>query len=593
MVERLRKIMSDEGIDWFIVRLFDPHLSEYISKCDRYLTALSGFTGSAGTLLVGAGQAFLWTDSRYFVQAFAQLSGSGITLMKSGLPGVLSVDEYLSEHVWEGQTVAMDLMTVSYDAYTDIRSVLSSSVEIRDGRAALKRAVPDLPGRDFSPIVTIPEENCGVSASSKLSDVRKTIRKKYAHDRSYAFILSDMTDIMWLFNLRGSDVESVPVAYSYAVITDITATLYCDKKSLSKEAAAQLEETAVNVRPYSCFYADLDDIATDIVIADSHANNCNIVQRFDEEGIYKDCCNCDIIKKYIKNSAEISGMRKAHTLDAVTMIRFIRRIKKMAEDGSLTDEYMIGQMLDQMRLEGGASSLSFKTICAYRENAAVVHYIAKEDTAKPVKAAGFLLVDSGGQYKDLGTTDITRTISLGSVSDEEKKVYTTVLKGNLRLMNAVFPQGFKGSLLDGYAESALWDAGYFCGHGIGHGVGHYLSVHESETRISRGTSERETCFFPGVIVSDEPGIYIEGKFGVRLENLILTVSSDDIENNRMCAFEPLTYVPFDKESIDPCLLNESEKEMLKSYYKLISEKILPLLDEDDRKWAENYMKLQF
>ena len=284
-------------------------------------------------------------------------------------------------------------------------------------------------------------------------------------------------------------------------------------------------------------------------------------------------------------------MKEAHQKDAVTVIKFIRMIKEMARVGTLGDEYDIGRMLDDMRIKNGASSLSFKTICAYRENAAVVHYIARKETAKPVMPEGFLLVDSGGQYKNLGTTDITRTISLGEVSAEEKKVYTTVLKGNLRLMNAIFPRGFKGTLLDGLAESVLWENGYFCGHGIGHGVGCYLAVHEGETRISRGCGERESCFFPGVIVSDEPGVYIEGKFGVRLENLLLTVASDDLDGNKMCAFEPLTLVPFDKESIDQTLLTDDEKDILSRYYELISEKILPLLPEDDRKWAEEYMSL--
>ncbi|MBQ6128601.1 MAG: M24 family metallopeptidase [Lachnospiraceae bacterium] len=591
MVDRLRSIMTGKGVDWFIVYLSDPHLSEYISRCDRYLTALSGFTGSAGTLLVGQSEAYLWIDSRYFVQAKDQLEGSGITLMRSGLADVPTLIDHLSEHVWDGQTIALDLMTVSFNGYRKLRDALSNTIDIVDGSAMLRSAVSDLPERDFKEIVSVPLKYCGVSAAAKISDVRKTIKKNYAHDRSYTYILSDITNNMWLFNLRGNDAECVPAAYSYAMITDVGATLYIEPGKLDEDAAKMLDDAGVLIRPYRKFYDDLEEIATDMVIADSCANNCNILLGFDEDGVYRDCSDCEIIRKAVKNSTEISGMKEAHQKDAVTVIKFIRMIKEMAREGTLGDEYDIGRMLDDMRIKNGASSLSFKTICAYRENAAVVHYIARKETAKPVMPEGFLLVDSGGQYKNLGTTDITRTISLGEVSAEEKKVYTTVLKGNLRLMNAIFPRGFKGTLLDGLAESVLWENGYFCGHGIGHGVGCYLAVHEGETRISRGCGERESCFFPGVIVSDEPGVYIEGKFGVRLENLLLTVASDDLDGNKMCAFEPLTLVPFDKESIDQTLLTDDEKDILSRYYELISEKILPLLPEDDRKWAEEYMSL--
>ena len=591
MVERLRTVMTKEGVDWFIVYLSDPHLSEYISRSDRYLTAISHFTGSAGTLLVGQSEAFLWTDSRYFVQAKDQLDGTGITLMKSGLAGVPTITDHMSEHVWDGQTVALDLMTVSYNAYKKLRETMPDTVDIVDGRSILRSAVPDLPEREFNEIAAVPQEYCGVSTAAKLTDVRKTIRKKYAHDRSYTYILSDITNNMWLFNLRGNDTECVPAAYSYAMITDVSATLYIEPGKLDNDAKEMLDEAGVSIRPYKKFYDDLDDIATDVVIADSYANNCNILLGFSKDGIYRDCSDCEIIRKAVKNSTEISGMKDAHQKDAVTVIKFIRKIKEMAKDGTLSDEYDIGQMLDDMRIKNGASTLAFKTICAYKENAAVVHYIARKESAKQVMPEGFLLVDSGGQYKNLGTTDITRTISLGEVSAEEKKVYTTVLKGNLRLMNAVFPRGFKGALLDCLAESVLWENGYFCGHGIGHGVGCYLAVHEGETRISRGSGDRESCFFPGVIVSDEPGVYIEGRFGVRLENLLLTVASDDLDGNKMCAFEPLTLVPFDKESIDMSLLTDTEKDILTRYYDLITKKIVPLLDEDDKKWAMEYMKL--
>ena len=579
--------MTDNGTDWFVVYSEDPHLSEYTAKCDRYREALSGFTGSAGVLVIGPEESLLFTDSRYYVQGEKQLEGTGIKLMRYGMPRVPSCEEYLADHLWEGQRLAVSFKTVSFARYRDLLSKLPESVELVDGEKMLKEAIGELLGhRNFEAVLEMPEEAAGKSTEDKIASIRQKIAKKYPNAGSYTYILSDLTDIMYLFNLRGCDILHVPVAYSYALITGCSATLYISRKNLGTETEKKLEDIGITIREYSCFYKDLDDIATDIVIADAFKNNAAILKRFDEDGIFADCHDPSVIGKAVKNKAEISGMRSAHIKDAVVMIKFIRSVKEMAKEGKLHDEYELGRMLDDARIGNGCSDLSFDTICAYAQNSAIVHYTAGKDTARSVSAPGFLLVDSGGQYRFEGTTDITRTISLGEVSKEEKKVYTTVLKGNLRLMDMIFPEGYKGALLDTVAESPLWETGYFCGHGIGHGVGHYLSVHESEARISRAESERETPFFPGVIVSDEPGIYIEGRFGVRLENLLLTVKSDDIDGHKMCAFEPLTLVPFDKESTDLSDLSEKEMFILKKYNSLIWEKISPLLDEEDRLWLK-------
>ena len=591
MVNKLRHVMAENNIDYMIVYSEDPHLSEYTGECDRFRAVISHFTGSAGILLVGADSAFLWTDSRYFVQAGDQLEGTGITLMKYGLPNVPSLGNYLSEHIWDGQTIAFDHMTLSYESYKDIRSKLPESVETVDGADILRAVVPDLPGRSFDRIELMPEEASGKSTADKLGAVRKKIVSTYANDKSYTYIISDLTSVMWLFNLRGSDINFVPVAYSYAMITEHTATIYLSRKDLGDKARSYLEDHDVRIREYSCFYKDLDDIASDIVIADSYKNNARILKRFDDAGIYKDCSDTELIPKHIKNRAEIEGMKSSHIKDAVTMIRFIRKVKEAAKNGELPDEYETGKMLDDMRLNNGCGLLAFKTICAYGKNGAVVHYSARKESALKLENKGFLLVDSGGQYEFEGTTDITRTISLGKLSDEEKKVYTAVLKGNLRLMGALFPQGYKGALLDMTAEAPLWEIGCFCGHGIGHGVGHYLSVHESEARVSRSSGVREAPFSPGVIVSDEPGIYIEGKFGVRLETLLLTVAAEPIDENRMCRFEPLTLVPFDKEAIDMDMLSDSDKRILHDYYELIREKVLPLLDDDEKIWLKEIIDI--
>ena len=395
---------------------------------------------------------------------------------------------------------------------------------------------------------------------------------------------------MWLFNLRGSDIAYVPVAFSYALIDRYCSKLYLNRKMLSEEAAKELKDDGIIVREYSCFYGDLSDIATDVLLADPYGNNAAIMEEADLAGTLVECSDPTLIPKAYKNSTETEGAKTAHLKDSVTMIRFIRKVKEMAAAGDLPDEYELGKMLDDMRCKGGAEGPSFQTICAYGENSAIVHYTAQKETAAKLKPSGFLLVDSGGHYRFEGTTDITRTISLGPLTDEERKVYTTVLKGNLRLLDTVFASGFKGALLDGIAEGPLWSEGYYCGHGIGHGVGSYLSVHESEIRISRNSGEREVAFLPGAIVSDEPGVYLEGRFGVRIENLLLTVSAAKTDGHAMCRFEPLTLVPFDREAIDESVMDDNDRAVLQKYNKLIVDTVAPILNEDARAWLEEYIQ---
>ncbi len=581
--------MKDNDIDWFVVFSRDEHLSEYTGESDRYIRSLTGFTGSAGTLVVGAEGAWLWTDSRYHIQAENQLRGKDIELMRSGIPGVLTMEDFLSEHVWDGQRIAMDLKTVSFFDYSRLQKKIPFSAETVDGEDILK-ASKKMPSRVCNEIVPVPANRCGKSALDKLEGVRKKIKKEFPQTESYTYLISDLTSVMWLFNLRGSDIAHVPVAYSYAAITPYSASLYIHRKQLTKEASDALEEAGIIVKEYSRFYKELDDIATDIVFADSNRNNTRIIRPFEENQMFTACSDPSFITKSVKCDSEIAGMKSAHQKDAVTMIRFIKLIKEMASNGELPNEYELGKILDKKRLENGCSDTSFDTICAYGPNSAIVHYVASEKDCSPVSSKGFLLVDSGGQYMFEGTTDITRTISLGEVCDEEKRVYTTVLKGNLRLMDAIFPEGCEGTLLDAVAEQPLWENGYFCGHGIGHGVGCNLSVHESEARISRRTGSGEIPITSGVIISDEPGVYLEGKFGVRIENLLLAVKSDTIGKNRMCSFKPLTLVPYDSESIDSDMLDEKEKDMLMRYNRLIIEKICPLLTGEEAEWLEEYMK---
>lgn len=576
--------MEQNSIDWFIVYSNDPHLSEYTAECDRLRERISGFTGSAGTLLVSASEAYLWTDSRYYIQAADQLKGSGISLMKLQEPGVPSLSEYLGGHIWDGQVLAVDKKTISYDEYKSLCRVLPTSTEVVDGGKLLRQLCNIK--RSFNDVNEVPREYRGKEIKEKIDDVRKRISGKIPNGVSYTYILSDLTSVMWMYDLRGNDIRHVPVAYSYTVINAYSAVLYISRKNLSDGAAAMLEEAGVTVKEYSQFYGGLSDIATDIVLADTYRNNALILEDIDAAGILQDVSDCEIIRKPVKSASEIKGMTEAHIKDAVTMIRFIKNVKQTARSGGLTNEYDIGNKLDESRLANGCCDMSFDTICAYGPNAAIVHYTAQSDTCAPVRSSGFLLVDSGGQYEYMGTTDITRTISLGELTQEEIRAYTTVLRANLRLMDMIFPEGCKGTLLDAAAEEVLWENGYYCGHGIGHGVGCYLSVHESEIRISRVAGKRECSFYPGVIVSDEPGVYVEGKLGVRLENLLLVTSAGQIDGHRMCRFTPLTLVPFDMEAVDRSMLTNKEREILAEYNRLIWEKVSPFLEKDEKDWLK-------
>lgn len=587
-LERLRNNMEKNQVDWLIIYYADPHLGEFISKCDDYFEEFSGFTGDSATLLVSLDYALLWTDGRYFIQAEHELEGSGIALMKAGLPDTPSINEYLQKHVWEGQRIGFDYKTISYNAFLKLRKKMPDSVELFDAYKLIKDSLSEKITRSFDTITHVTDEASGENCEDKLSKVREKIRSKYISDaeKSYSYIVSGLSSNMWLFNLRGSDVPYVRAAYSYSVITDYSATLYICKKYLTKEALAYLADSQIAVKEYSTFYKDISEIASDYVFVDDYATNaciCNGINEFAELNFVN---NHDIIYKYIKNPVEVSGMKNAAIKDAITMCKFIMKVKELAAKGELTDEYKTGRMLDNMRIEGGASSLSFATICAYAENAAIVHYEAGEVSCKKLNAEGMLLVDSGGHYNSEGTTDITRTIALGEVSDEEKRAYTAVLIGNLRLLNVRFPEGTVGQNIDIIARQPLWNAGYDFLHGTGHGVGCDLEVHEAPLRISGAIGKERVNNYPlkpGMIISDEPGVYIKDKFGVRLENLLLTVDKS-AENMKMFGFEPITYVPFDKDLIDKSLMDENDIGMLNEYHQMVRNVILPHLDEVAQNW---------
>lgn len=575
----LREKMQEANVDWLIINTADQHLSEYVSDADKARAYFSGFTGSAGTLLISTEEALLWTDSRYYVQAESELSKSNIELMRDGLSGVKSLEEYICENVWNGQRIAIDFKTISFQAYESLKEKLPEDIEIVDGSGIVNSSFIDKPKRVFNPIVSI-SNIAGCDVKDKLCEVRNLIEKKcFLQEASYTYIVSDLTAIMWLLNLRGEDVSYVQVAYSYLLIDKNVSTLYVNKKAINKDIVDELLENGVNVKEYGTFYRDLDDLATDFVLLDASKTNASISEKASNYCEIKKINDYDFIKKYIKNEKEIAGFKSAHLVDGAIMVSFIRKIKEIVASGERINEYNAGKLLDEMRLNNEyCLDLSFETICAYGKNGAVVHYSAEEESALELCAKGMLLVDSGGHY-ELGTTDITRTIVLGELTEEEKKCYTLVLKGNLQLMSILFKDGVRGDNLDIIARKPIWENGYSYGHGTGHGIGCRLSVHEGPVNISY-KSKTIVDIKPGLVVSDEPGIYIQDAFGVRLENALLAVEKE----NGLIGFESLTLVPFDRDAIDVSLLSDEEISILNTYHKKVYELISPSLEEADKKW---------
>lgn len=582
-IKMLRQKMSENGIDYILIPTDDPHLSEYVQEADKVREYFSGFTGSAGTLLVSMENAYLWTDSRYFLQAQEELYGSEIVLMKSGEKNVPEVYDFVRDNIWEGQSIALDYKTISANNFGKLCKLAGKNVEVNDGSKIIREAFTERPKRIFNPSYMIDDRLSGKSTREKINEIREIIQKKLDDvEESYTYIISDLCSIMWICNLRGSDVSHVPVAYSYMCIDQNTATIYLNKKNCDVLVREALANNDILLKEYGTFYNELDNIASDVVFLDKDKNNASIFEKVRDYCEIKEVRDRDFIKKYIKNDAEIEGMKKAHLIDATVCISYIRRIKELVKSEKIS-EYDAAMMLDKMRLDvKECDDISFDTICGYGKNGAIVHYEATKNMCSQLSDSGFLLVDSGGHY-EMGTTDITRTIALGTLTDKEKEVYTIVLKSNLNLLKAVFRSDVRGDNLDILARQPMWEYGYSYGHGTGHGIGCKLSVHEDPIRISYKNHDGGE-FVPGVVVSDEPGIYIENEFGVRLENALLVKYKD--EENELCEFESLTLVPFEREAILTNMLTAEELCVLNKYHKKVFDMISPLLEEEDCKWLK-------
>ncbi len=566
-------------MDACIIPTDDTHLSEYVSDHFKYRAWLSGFTGSAGTLVVCHGEAALWTDSRYFLQAGKQLSGSGIQLMKEKTEGCPTIAGWL---------VAQGCQSVGYDGE------VYSAADAEDLRRQLSRhdmtVLPDFQSygavweeRPALPEGTIhyyPEEYAGKSLGEKLEEVRALMRQAGTE-----FLpLGCLDDIAWLMNLRGNDVLFNPVGLSYALIGLEDCRLYLDQAKLSPEASEYLRKNRVGISDYGDFGAGLASLPPDSSVwVDKRRLNDALLRKIPS--------SCRLVEgilpttrlKAIKNEVEIEGFRRAVLRDGVAIVRHWRWLEERLNSGIPTDEYEIGEKLAAFRrLDPHCQSESFEPIVGFNANGAIVHYETSAEEHSSVNREGVLLMDHGGQYLE-GTTDITRSFSLYENTPEEyKKDYACVLKGHIALSTAVFPEGTRGCQLDALARQYLWKAGYSYAHGTGHGIGHFLNVHEGPQSIRM--EENPVRLEPGMVISNEPGLYRTGIWGIRIENMILCERRQDTEFGHFLSFETLTLCPYDLKSINPVYYQPEEIEWINQYHRRVYESLAPLLSEEERIW---------
>ena len=586
IIERLTKfkeLMKSEGIDYYLVFTSDYHQSEYVDSFFKTREYISGFTGSAGWMLISLNHTILWVDGRYYVQAAAQIEGTGIEMYKHGLEETMSLTEYLKSNLKPGETVAVDGRTISVDYFKELKEItrnntLISEIDLFD------RIWDDRPKMSCNPIIELDLSVSGKARKDKI----EFVRDKMQSDSVDAYFVAELSTIMWLMNLRGSDVECNPVAFSYLYITQKDARLFVADDSLSNDIIKSLKDDNIFVLKYDDVNNFLKSVNNKTIGLDfNEVNSLNYSVLCDNNKIIN-IKNYKYAPKQIKNKNEIELARKYHELDACAMIKFIIYIKEAVKDKELT-EMDAADAIDNFRSKvHGFCGLSFDTISGYGQNGAIVHYSPDRETAAKLKPEGFLLVDSGGQYMG-ATTDITRTIVLGPISDEQKKHFTAVLKAVISLASIKFLKGINGANLDILARGPIWSLGIDYRHGTGHGIGAYLNVHEGPQNIRYKIRSEEDAveFEPGMITSDEPGIYIEGSHGIRTENELLCVPYVENEWGTFYGFETLTLVPIDRDAIDTEMLNSDEIKWINDYHKTVYEKISPYLTEGEKIWLKN------
>ena len=576
----LREVMKREHLAAFIFPSTDPHQGEYVPDHWKGREFISGFNGSAGTAVVTMTSAALWTDSRYFIAAEEQLKDTEYQLMKLKVEGTPSIAEWIGKECGAGAEVALDGWCSSANEVkaliADLRK--QGGITLRTNLDPLRLIWKDRPTIPENPVEIHPLEYAGESCHEKIARIRKALREKHAD----GMLMSALDDIAWMLNLRGTDVHCNPVFVSYLLISSKDVTIYINKVKVTPEVEAYLQAEGVGVAPYEEITKGLKDYFEYNILLDPDEVNYTLYKTVtrnivEEESPVKRM-------KTIKNPTEIAGFRSAMLRDGIAMVKFLKWLYEYVEhpDNACYSEISISDKLESLRADQPLyRGLSFDTIAGYQAHGAIVHYEATPETDVPLKPEGFLLLDSGAQYLD-GTTDITRTIALGPLTEEQKRVYTLVLKGHIQIELCKFPSGASGTQIDVLARQALWRDGLNYLHGTGHGVGSYLNVHEGPHQIRM--EWKPAPLLAGMTVTDEPGIYLEGKFGVRIENTLLVSPYKETEFGTFLQFESLTLCPIDTTPIVKDLLHQEEIDWLNQYHQQVYDLLSPHLDADERAW---------
>ena len=578
-LESLRKVMRREHLSAFIFPSTDAHQSEYVADHWQGRTWISGFNGSAGTAVVTMKSAALWTDSRYFLAAEEQLKGTEFQLMKLKIEGTPTISEWLAQELQgENAEVGLDGMVNSYHEtmglIADLRK--SGGITVRTNFDPLGLIWTDRPAIPANPVEIQPMKFAGESVASKISRIRTALRQRHAD----GMLISALDDIAWTLNLRGTDVHCVPVFVSYLLISSQQVSLYVDSAKINDEVKAYLTENGISLYPYNKVAEGLERYSEYNILLDGDETSYFLWKTVKCQEIIAGNSPVPAMKAQ-KNDREIAGFRQAMLRDGVAMVKFLRWLKPAVEAGGQT-EISIDRKLTSLRAEQHLfRDISFDTIAGYQAHGAIVHYEATPETDVALKPEGLILIDSGAQYQD-GTTDITRTIALGPVTEEMKHVYTLVLKGHIQLELAKFPDGASGTQLDALARECMWREGYNYLHGTGHGVGAYLSVHEGPHQIRM--EWKPTPLRAGMTVTDEPGLYLSGKFGVRIENTLLIKDYQATEFGKFLQMESLTLCPIDLTPVNFSMLQPEEIEWLDTYHRDVFEKLSPYLEGEDLEW---------
>ena len=582
----LRSLMKEKGMDAYLIPTDDFHASEYVGdhfKCRKYMT---GFTGSAGTAVVMQDMAGLWTDGRYFIQAEQQLAESTVTLFKSGEPDVPTVHEFLVKALKQGQCLGFDGRTVSAKEAQELADKLGKNgVTISCREDLVGEIWTDRPALSCEPVMELDVKWTGKSREEKCREIRAAVKEKGAD----YFVLTSLDDIVWLLNIRGGDVPCNPVVLSYLVMEEDEILLFANEKAFPQEVKDALARDGVRILPYNDIYewASAVEEGRKVLLCKAKVNS-RLVESFPESVTLLDQENVTLLPKAIKTPVEVENERVAHIKDGVAVTKFIYWLKKNVGKIPMT-EISAGEYLDNLRAQQeNFMGNSFDPIISYGPHAAMNHYSATPETDVPIEAEGFLLADTGGQYLE-GTTDVTRTIVMGPISDEQKKYFTAVLRGTMNLAAAKFRYGCRGINLDYLARGPLWEMGQDFNHGTGHGVGYFLNVHEGPNGFRwKIVPERNdsAVFEEGMITSDEPGYYVEGEYGIRHENLLVCKKAEKTSFGQFMCFEHLTMVPFDLEAVDPEQMNRDERVLLNAYHADVYEKISPYLEEEEREWLK-------